>query len=74
MPIRAGTAPSSPRGWRRSYYGRPGLADSLLGKDTEYIRPKEVDLVALISSGVIDYMFQYRSVAIQHGFPFLELA
>jgi molybdate/tungstate transport system substrate-binding protein len=55
------------------YYGRPGLADSLLGKDTEYIRPKEVDLVALISSGVIDYMFQYRSVAVQHGFPFLEL-
>jgi molybdate/tungstate transport system substrate-binding protein len=56
------------------FYGRPGLADSLLGKDTEYIRPKEVDLVALISSGVIDYMFQYRSVAVQHGFGFLELA
>jgi molybdate/tungstate transport system substrate-binding protein len=55
------------------FYGRPGLADSLLGKDTEYIRPKEVDLVALISSGVIDYMFQYRSVAVQHGFRFLEL-
>lgn len=54
-------------------YKRPGLADSLLGKDTEYIRPKEVDLVALISSGVIDYMFQYRSVAVQHGFSFLEL-
>lgn len=54
-------------------YGRPGLADSLLGKDTEYMRPKEVDLVALISSGVIDYMFQYRSVAVQHGFRFLEL-
>ena len=54
-------------------YGRPGLADSLLGKDTEFIRPKEVDLVALISSGVIDYMFQYRSVAIQHGLRYLEL-
>lgn len=55
------------------YYGRPGLADSLLGKNTEYIRPKEVDLVALVSSGVIDYMFQYKSVAIQHGFSYLEL-
>ncbi|HNT93828.1 MAG TPA: substrate-binding domain-containing protein [Bacteroidales bacterium] len=54
-------------------YGRPGLADSLLGKDKEYIRPKEVDLVALVSSGVIDYMFQYRSVAVQHGFRYLEL-
>lgn len=55
------------------YYGRPGLADSLLRKNTEYIRPKEVDLVALVSSGVIDYMFQYKSVAIQHGFGYLEL-
>lgn len=55
------------------YYGRAGLADSLLGKNTDYIRPKEVDLVALVSSGVIDYMFQYKSVAIQHGFKYLEL-
>jgi len=55
------------------YYGRKGLADSLLGKDTEYIRPKEVDLVALAETGAIDYMFQYRSVAIQHGFQYLEL-
>jgi molybdate/tungstate transport system substrate-binding protein len=55
------------------YYGRKGLADSLLGKDKEYIRPKEVDLVALTSAGVIDYMFQYKSVAIQHGFSYLEL-
>jgi molybdate/tungstate transport system substrate-binding protein len=55
------------------YYGRPGLADSLLEKNIEYIRPKEVDLVALVSSGVIDYMFQYKSVAIQHGFSYLEL-
>jgi molybdate/tungstate transport system substrate-binding protein len=55
------------------FYGRPGLADSLLEKDKDYIRPKEVDLVALVSSGVIDYMFQYRSVAIQHGFSYLEL-
>jgi molybdate/tungstate transport system substrate-binding protein len=55
------------------FYGRPGLADSLLEKDTEYIRPKEVDLVALAETGVIDYMFQYRSVALQHGLRFLEL-
>ncbi len=55
------------------YYGRKGLADSLLGKDKNYIRPKEVDLVALVSAGVIDYMFQYKSVALQHGFSYLEL-
>ena len=55
------------------YYGRAGLGDSLLGKDTEYIRPKEVDLVALAETGVIDYMFQYKSVAIQHGLQYIEL-
>jgi len=55
------------------HYGRPGLADSLLKKDLQYIRPKEVDLVALTETGVIDYMFQYKSVAIQHGFKFIEL-
>lgn len=56
-----------------SFYSRPGLADSLLVKDNEYIRPKEVDLLALAETGVIDYMFQYRSVAIQHGLLYLEL-
>ncbi|MDZ7634531.1 MAG: substrate-binding domain-containing protein [Bacteroidales bacterium] len=55
------------------HYGRGGLADSLLGKDTDYIRPKEVDLIALAETGVIDYMFQYRSVAVQHGLSYLEL-
>lgn len=55
------------------YYRRPGMADSLLTKDRDYIRPKEVDLVALVETGVIDYMFQYKSVAKQHGFKYLEL-
>ena len=55
------------------HYGRPGLADSLLKKDLQYIRPKEVDLVALTETGVIDFMFQYKSVARQHGFRYLEL-
>jgi molybdate/tungstate transport system substrate-binding protein len=55
------------------FYGRKGLADSILGKDRDYIRPKEVDLIALIETGVIDYMFQYKSVAIQHGLNYLEL-
>jgi molybdate/tungstate transport system substrate-binding protein len=49
------------------------VADSLLNKNIDYIRPKEVDLVALTETGVIDYMFQYKSVAIQHGFRYLEL-
>ena len=55
------------------YYKIPGLADKMTVKNSEYIRPKEVDLVALMESNAIDYMFQYKSVAIQHGLKFIEL-
>ena len=55
------------------FYGKPGLASTLLSKNKEYIRPKEVDLVALLESNAIDYMVQYKSVAIQHGFKYIEL-
>jgi len=54
-------------------YDRPGFADSLLGKDTEHIRPKETDLIALLESRHLDYIFLYRSVAVQHGLPYLQL-
>jgi molybdate/tungstate transport system substrate-binding protein len=55
------------------YYNRPGLTEKMSTKNKDYIRPKEVDLVALMESNAIDYMFQYRSVAIQHGLKYLEL-
>jgi molybdate/tungstate transport system substrate-binding protein len=55
------------------YYKRPGLTEMFSSKDKEYIRPKEVDLVALLESNAIDYMFQYKSVAIQHGLKYIEL-
>ncbi len=55
------------------YFGRAGLADSLLAKNRDYIRPKEVDLIALLQTDVIDYMFQYKSVAVQHGLKYIEL-
>lgn len=55
------------------YYNLPGLSEKMALKNKEYIRPKEVDLVALIESNAIDYMFQYKSVAIQHGLKFVEL-
>jgi molybdate/tungstate transport system substrate-binding protein len=55
------------------YYKKTGLAKKMLSKNKEYIRPKEVDLVALLESNAIDYMFQYKSVAIQHGFKYIEL-
>jgi molybdate/tungstate transport system substrate-binding protein len=55
------------------HYGVEGLAERLLGKDTEYIRPKETDLLALLETGAIDYIFLYRSVAEQHGLEYLPL-
>jgi molybdate/tungstate transport system substrate-binding protein len=55
------------------YYKKPGLASRITGKDLNYMRPKEVDLVALLESGSIDYIFLYRSVAIQHKLNYLVL-
>jgi molybdate/tungstate transport system substrate-binding protein len=55
------------------FYGSPGLAGKLLEKDRKNIRPKETDLIALLESGHIDYIFLYRSVARQHNLPHLLL-
>jgi molybdate/tungstate transport system substrate-binding protein len=55
------------------YYRKPGLAEKLANKNREFIRPKEVDLVALIETNAADYMFQYKSVAIQHNLRYIEL-
>jgi molybdate/tungstate transport system substrate-binding protein len=55
------------------FLARPGLAGQLTAKDHRFIRPKETDLLALLESGTIDYLFIYRSVAVQHGLSFLRL-
>ncbi len=55
------------------YYNQPGLAVKLASKNMDFIRPKEVDLVALIETNAVDYMFQYKSVAIQHNLKYIEL-
>ncbi len=55
------------------HYNSPGLADNLMNKDDRFIRPKEVDLLALLEAFAIDYIFIYRSVAVQHGLKFLSL-
>ncbi len=55
------------------YYKKPGLASRMLAKDLNYMRPKEVDLVAMLESGSIDYIFLYRSVALQHKLNYLVL-
>ena len=55
------------------YYAKPGLAGRLLAKDRNYMRPKETDLLALLESGAVDYIFLYRSVALQHQLKYLLL-
>lgn len=55
------------------YYLNTTISKTLLSKDTKHIRPKEVDLLALLESNTIDYIFLYKSVAIQHGLKYLTL-
>jgi molybdate/tungstate transport system substrate-binding protein len=55
------------------YFRKPGLAETFLRKKNQYIRPKEVDLLALLEVGEADYIFLYRSVAEQHGLRYLVL-
>ncbi len=55
------------------YYDIEGLEARLTSKDRDYIRPKEVDLVALVEANAVDYMFQYKSVAIQHNLKYIAL-
>jgi len=56
------------------YYGIPGLAAKLAAHcPPEHVRPKGMDLVALLQSGDMDYAFEYRSIAVQHGLRFVEL-
>ncbi|MDK2977908.1 MAG: molybdate/tungstate transport system substrate-binding protein [Bacteroidales bacterium] len=55
------------------FYNSPGLTEQIISKNHEYIRPKEVDLLALLESNTIDYLFLYRSVAEQHGLKYVVL-
>jgi len=56
------------------YYNVPGLYARLDEScPLENVRPKSVELITLLQSGDMDYAFEYRSVATQHGLKFLEL-
>ena len=46
--------------------------EAIAAKDQQYIRSKETDLNALLESRAIDYIFTYRSVAVQHNFEYLR--
>lgn len=56
------------------YYRKPGLYQRLINnRPKENIRPKEVELVALLQTGNMDYAWEYRSLAVQHQLRFVEL-
>ncbi len=56
------------------HYNVPGLYQTLDEHcPPENVRPKSVELIALLQSGDMDYAFEYRSVAVQHGLKFVEL-
>ncbi len=56
------------------HYGVAGLYATLDEHcPPENMRPKSVQLIALLESGDMDYAFKYRSVAVQHGLEFVEL-
>ena len=55
------------------FYNLPEFSSKLLIKDEKYIRPKETDLLALLETGTLDYIFLYRSVAQQHNLNYLLL-
>lgn len=55
------------------FYGKPNLSSKMISKDLNYMRPKETDLLALLESKAVDYIFLYRSVAEQHKLKYLIL-
>ncbi|TKJ30343.1 MAG: tungstate ABC transporter substrate-binding protein WtpA [Chloroflexi bacterium B3_Chlor] len=56
------------------YYELAGLDESLdAACPPQNVRPKSEGLLALLQSGDMDYAWEYRSVAVQHGLEFVEL-
>lgn len=55
------------------FYEIPSLAENILSRHQNFIRPKETDLLALLEKNALDYIFLYRSVAEQHGLKYLVL-
>jgi len=55
------------------HYNAPGIYDSLYETAGDLMRPKAVELIALLESGDLDYAFEYSSVAVQHDLNYVEL-
>ncbi|MGE4299151.1 MAG: tungstate ABC transporter substrate-binding protein WtpA [Desulfovibrionaceae bacterium] len=56
------------------FLNKPGLYDKLLAnRPIQNVRPKSVELIALLQSGNMDYAWEYLSVAVQHGLKYVTL-
>ena len=56
------------------YYKVPGLYDRLIAnRPQKNVRPKSVELVAMLKTGNMDYAWEYLSVAVQHDLKYVKL-
>lgn len=56
------------------YYRKPGLYERLLqNRPLAFLRDKSASLTALLQNGDLDYVWTYRSLALQHGLRFISL-
>ena len=55
------------------YYNEPDLYNKLYDAEGDLMRPKSVELIALLESGDLDYAFEYSSVAQQQNLKYVEL-
>lgn len=55
------------------HYGEASIYDSLYEAAGDLMRPKSVELIALLESGDLDYAFEYTSVAQQQELEYVEL-
>ena len=56
-----------------AYYDVPEMYDKLYEAEGDLMRPKSVELIALLESGDLDYAFEYSSVAVQHNLNYVVL-
>jgi molybdate/tungstate transport system substrate-binding protein len=56
------------------HLAQPGLYEKLLAnRPLKNVLPKAVQLVSKLQSGEMDYAWEYRSVAVQHGLKYVSL-
>jgi molybdate/tungstate transport system substrate-binding protein len=56
------------------FYNNPSIEEKLIeNTPSTNIRSTETDLLAILDAGEVDYVFIYRSIAVQHKYRFVEL-